>query len=715
MKKFFLFCLVTFFILSGSHAQGVTLLNNNNSLFVEFPLSNGKTIIVSDIDSSLWATNATPGGTIQISPDIKFEESGGLLSGKLVFRGSRPSTGSELYMTDGTPGGTSLISDVYAGPLSSDPSDFATLNGFVYFSARTALQGREIWKTNGTTTSILQDIVPGIDSSNRMDEYNMFSNGAYLLFAARIPGSGVELWKSDGTTTVMLKEINTGNANADSSNPREFYALNSVVLFAATDATHGEEIWRTDGTPGGTSMLKDINTGTDSSTYFNVMIAPGFFFPSSIFQGFHTFNNRAYFNASDGASTGEIWSTDGSVGNATLLKDVVPGTSIPSITVLNAINVPGKFMFPVNNPTTPALWESDGSTVNTKVFKSFSTNGSGQFVFILLPYSFNFTTGTLTFPLFQGNKFFFGAPTAAAGEELWISDGTLGGTSMVKDINPGTGSGFSLSGAYVYTTAALFFVGNDGASGNELWKSDGTVSPTGTSRVADINPLANDADPQLPIFLCNGKVIFSADDGNDLINNPANTDLYVVNGTFTALPIQLADFTVTATTNDALLQWSTSQETNSKNFTIQRSYDARNFENIGTMQAAGTSANSKAYSFTDIEIMNSGKSEVYYRLLSTDLDGKIAYSKVILLKLKPNSGWIVRVVSNPVKGNVNVLLQGITGNVRLSIQDISGKTVFSNSYQNINGQITLNSNLQSGAYLLVAENNKERKVTKFIK
>ena len=181
------------------------------------------------------------------------------------------------------------------------------------------------------------------------------------------------------------------------------------------------------------------------------------------------------------------------------------------------------------------------------------------------------------------------------------------------------------------------------------------------------------------------------------------------------MPLKLTDFTVTATTNDALLQWSTSQETNSKNFTIQRSYDARNFENIGTMQAAGTSANSKAYSFTDIGIMNSGKSEVYYRLLSTDLDGKIAYSKVILLKLKPNSGWIVRVVSNPVKGNVNVLLQGITGNVRLSIQDISGKTVFSNSYQNINGQITLNANLQSGAYLLVAENNKERKVTKFIK
>ncbi len=715
MKKNFLFCLVTFFIISGSHAQGVTQLNNNNSLFVEFPLSNGKTIIVSNIDSSLWATNATPGGTIQISPDIKFEESGGLLSGKLVFRGSRPSTGSELYMTDGTAGGTSLISDVYAGPNSSNPSDFATLNGFVFFSATTALQGREIWKTNGTTTSILLDIVPGIDSSNRMDEYNMFSNGTYLLFAARVPGSGVELWKSDGTTTAMLKEINTGNANADSSNPREFYALNSVVLFAANDGAHGEEMWRTDGTPGGTSMLKDIDVGTDSSTYAQVMISPGFFFPYQIFQGFHTFNNRAYFNASDGASTGEIWSTDGSAGNATLLKDVVPGNSIPSITVLNAINVPGKFMFPINNTVSHELWESDGSTVNTKVFKSFSTNGTGQFVFILLPYSFNFTTNTLTFPLFQGNKFFFGAPTAAAGEELWISDGTLGGTAMVKDINPGAGSGFNLSGAYVYTTSYLFFPGNDGASGNELWKSDGTISPTGTSRVADINPLANDADPQLPIFLCNGKVIFSADNGDDLINDPVNTDLYVVNGTFTALPIQLTDFTVTAAGPDALLQWSTLQELNTKEFSIQRSYDALNFVDVGTVAAAGTSSNKHIYSFTDPGIVNSGKAEVYYRLVSSDVDGKKASSKVILLKLKASTGWKVRMLENPVKQYVNLLLSGITSNIKLSIRDINGKAVYSGTFQNVNGELMLPANLHHGTYVLVAENNNERKVIKFIK
>ena len=140
--------------------------------------------------------------------------------------------------------------------------------------------------------------VHGIFSSS-----TLFSNGSYLLFAANTPGSGNELWKSDGTGagTVLLKEINTG---ADSSNPDNFYRFNNMALFTATDATHGNEIWKTDGTPGGTVLLKDINPGTASSTSI-----PGF--PVNFFFGFHAFNNRAYFQSNDGTSTGELWTTDG--------------------------------------------------------------------------------------------------------------------------------------------------------------------------------------------------------------------------------------------------------------------------------------------------------------------------------------------------------------------------------------------------------------------
>src|SRR5262249_10940482 len=158
--------------------------------------------------------------------------------------------------------------------------------------------------------------------------------------------------------------------------PNSFYLLGSTVLFAATDATHGEEIWKTDGTPGGTTILKDINPGLPSST--SVEVFPGFSFP--ILQGFHTFNNHAFFQAFDGVSTGEIWSTDGTPDNAELIKDIVPGGafSIAFITLTNAVNLSGKFMFGVyDGGERSELWESDGTPDNTTMFKAFSTVSSG--------------------------------------------------------------------------------------------------------------------------------------------------------------------------------------------------------------------------------------------------------------------------------------------------------------------------------------------------
>ena len=64
---------------------------------------------------------------------------------------------------------------------------------------------------------------------------------------------------------------------------------------------------------------------------------------------------------------------------------------------------------------------------------------------------------------------------------------------------------------------------------------------------------------------------------------------------------------------------------------------------------------------------------------------------------------------------MNVLLTGITGNVKLSIRDISGKAIFTNTFQNVNGPLTLPASLLHGTYILVAENNNERKIIKFIK
>ena len=407
--------------------------------------------------------------------------------------------------------------------------------------------------------------------------------------------------------------------------------------------------------------------------------------------------------------------------NTVLIKNIIPTTSPVFIFTVAGVNLPNKFIFPISDAdagTRSELWESDGTPGGTVLFKAFTPVVTGDIPEIFIPFNADFFTGSFTQPLFQGNKFFFAARTPTQGNELWISDGTTGGTNVVKDINPGGGDGVggvdnssnpnNLS--YLYTSTQLFFAANDGIHGNELWKTDGTSA--GTSMVFDINPNANDANPSLS-FIFNNKIMFTATDGDD--PNPLHWDLFTVDGTFNPLPVKLTDFTVTRKTSDALLAWSTAQELNTKNFTIQRSYDAQHFDNIGTVQASGTTSSRHAYSFIDAGIVNSGKSIVYYRLQATDKDGKSENSNIISLKLGGNSHWDVRLLTNPVQDNVNVILSGTNGKILLAIQDMSGKTMYTQSLQNINGQVSLPVVLQKGVYILKAATNNEMKTIKFVR
>ncbi len=78
------------------------------------------------------------------------------------------------------------------------------------------------------------------------------------------------------------------------------------------------------------------------------------------------------------------------------------------------------------------------------------------------------------------------------GQELWRSDGTAAGTTLVSDINPGPGYGLAdyLGFEPRVLGNVAYFLADDGAHGLELWRSDGTAA--GTAMVKDISPgLAN--------------------------------------------------------------------------------------------------------------------------------------------------------------------------------------------------------------------------------
>lgn len=75
-----------------------------------------------------------------------------------------------------------------------------------------------------------------------------------------------------------------------------------------------------------------------------------------------------------------------------------------------------------------------------------------------------------------GNIFYFTAYTNEYGVELWRSDGTASGTTLIKDIN--AGSKDSSPQRLTVLNNIVYFTADDGMHGTELWRSDGTAAGT---------------------------------------------------------------------------------------------------------------------------------------------------------------------------------------------------------------------------------------------
>lgn len=111
-----------------------------------------------------------------------------------------------------------------------------------------------------------------------------------------------------------------------------------------------------------------------------------------------------------------------------------------------------------------------------------------------------------------GNQLFFTARDLTNGEELWITDGTIAGTRLVKDITPGAIGSYPSELTIVGNR--LYFQANDGSTGQELWTSDGTT--TGTRLVRDLRQgVPQETMSSSPTFLraLGSQLLFWADDG----------------------------------------------------------------------------------------------------------------------------------------------------------------------------------------------------------
>ncbi|MGD0142325.1 MAG: DUF4347 domain-containing protein, partial [Rhizomicrobium sp.] len=110
-----------------------------------------------------------------------------------------------------------------------------------------------------------------------------------------------------------------------------------------------------------------------------------------------------------------------------------------------------------------------------------------------------------------GSSVVFVATDATHGRELWITDGTVAGTHLLDDIDPGAGSAFlPISGGAVpmqVVGSELFFAANDGTHGTELWETDGIAADT--HMVKDIDPGSSSSNVSSMVNF-DGRLFFTA-------------------------------------------------------------------------------------------------------------------------------------------------------------------------------------------------------------
>ncbi|MBK9285138.1 MAG: T9SS type A sorting domain-containing protein [Sphingobacteriaceae bacterium] len=166
------------------------------------------------------------------------------------------------------------------------------------------------------------------------------------------------------------------------------------------------------------------------------------------------------------------------------------------------------------------------------------------------------------------------------------------------------------------------------------------------------------------------------------------------------LPIQLLEFTVTASENKNanVLNWVTGNEKNNKKFEVEKSVDGLSFESIGDLNGSGNSNVIHEYSFTDTK-PNRGIN--YYRLRQFEFDGSSTVSKVISIN-NENSLNEISIFPSVTSGHTNLQFP-ITGEKEVLINDCTGKIVYSAKV--IEDKLNLNlSFLNDGIYFVKVSN-----------
>lgn len=462
----------------------------------------------------------------------------------LFFSHYTPEYGLEPWVSDGTPVGTRMLRDINqrkAGSLDRDTPFsgelFLASENTIYFPARTQ---------PGSYVYQLMRFAPGMTMPEAVSGYSLGTWSGNDNWGAEIDGAIIcavnpESEAEPGITQLCVIRGNnlaalmpTEGAN-DLNRPFGFTRSGTNVFFFAYNSTDGLDLWRTAGTSGTTLKVKSWvdSAHTDWGSLGTIVAADGriyFALGFSSDTSFSTFNYALF--ASDGTQegtytlaaavpafslpignllplrTGVLFSTttgfyynDGTP-DGTALFELFGGLAVPTRAVIG-----GQLWYmTVSETQEQKLYRSDGTTQGTQLISGGTSSFQGGLEFKGDVYLYNgtgiyvvrngTTSAELVFSVPSGSGaiyalmavtedgIYFTASDLLHGLELWKTDGTAIGTTLVQDIC--VGSEWSLPYNLRQIGTNIFFTAED-YRGREPWIMP--VSSTLPAKLSNVGDL----------------------------------------------------------------------------------------------------------------------------------------------------------------------------------------------------------------------------------
>jgi ELWxxDGT repeat protein len=392
----------------------------------------------------------------------------------------------ELYLTDGTAPGKQFVQKF--GPQSgSAPQELTDVDGELFF--KTGSFYSKIWKSNGTAEGTIE-VSPGFRYVSELTNVN-----GTVYFAGTDYQGNAELWKNDGTVegTTMVVDLTTDpNAENQSSMPKNLIEYNGALYFTALTPWHGFHLFTSDGTAAGTRTVMDAEyheqgfanpeqlTKAGGKLFFTAISGKGneLFVYDGVNQPALTrdikihymgsypinlteYNGILYFQADNRGNGYELWRSDGTTAGTYIMKDIRrddlgSGETLAPVDMGGMMATSDLLFFSAIKPNgINALWKSDGTGTGTRPIVEFA--GTPQVH--LLAASGNTITYVLQYDSYV---------------ELWKSNGTVAGTTMIRSIPEMR----YIDPSKVETLNEVhYFVGYDFYR-YQIWRTDGTTSGT---------------------------------------------------------------------------------------------------------------------------------------------------------------------------------------------------------------------------------------------